>query len=179
MNNEIIPGFDDECDEGLKITLEKINERCVVLHLNGYIDTYNSIFFQSHVTQAIVAGFVQLIFECSNFTYVSSTGIGSFLVILKTIKPRGGNAVLVNVNRKVYDVFKLLGFAQFFPITTTVKEAIALLNSEYKPISAVFPQILDCPICHRKLKINRPGRFRCAACKTILAVNNDAQISLS
>lgn len=178
MNNEIIPSFDDERDESLKITLEKINDRCVVLYLNGYIDTYNSLFFQSHVTKAIVAGFVQLIFECSNLTYVSSTGIGSFLIFLKTVKPRGGNAVLVNTNSKVYDVFRLLGFAQFFPTKKTVNEAVLLLNNEVKPAENIFPQLIECPICKRKLNITRPGRFRCASCKTILAVDGNAQMFL-
>ena len=43
-NNDIVPGFDDEKDESLKIKLQKVNEveGCLVLYLTGYIDTYNS-----------------------------------------------------------------------------------------------------------------------------------------
>ena len=48
INNSLIPGFNDEKDESLKINVEKVDaiENCVILYLNGYIDTYNSTFFQ-------------------------------------------------------------------------------------------------------------------------------------
>ena len=73
-NNDIIWGFDDERDDSLKIVLKKVNDRCLVLFLDGYIDTYNSLYFQSRVSKAIVAGFLQLIFDCEKLTYISSTG---------------------------------------------------------------------------------------------------------
>ena len=50
-NNDIIWGFDDERDDSLKIVLKKVNDRCLVLFLDGYIDTYNSRYFQSRVSQ--------------------------------------------------------------------------------------------------------------------------------
>ena len=62
-NNDIIWGFDDERDDSLKIVLKKVNDRCLILFLDGYIDTYNSLYFQSRVSKAIVAGFLQLIFD--------------------------------------------------------------------------------------------------------------------
>ncbi|MEL3908873.1 MAG: STAS domain-containing protein [Treponemataceae bacterium] len=180
MNNEIIFGFDDEQDDSLKIELEKVNTRYLILQLDGYIDTYNFLYFQTQVSKAIAEGYLQLIFDCTKLTYVSSTGIGSFSIFLKTIKPRGGNVVLVNVKPKVYDVFHLLGFSQFFPIKDSIAEAIAFLESKYQqaPLD-LFPKILTCPFCEHKLNIKRPGRYRCANCKTILAVNNNAEIHLS
>ena len=50
-NNDIIAGFDDEKDDSLKIRLQKVDglDKCVVVFLNGYIDTYNSAFFQKKV----------------------------------------------------------------------------------------------------------------------------------
>ena len=44
-NNNIIAGFDDEKDESLTIKLQKIDslDTCMVIFLNGYIDTYNFI----------------------------------------------------------------------------------------------------------------------------------------
>ena len=48
-NNELVPGFDDEKDDSLKIILENIPEvnSCLMVILNGYIDTYNSVFFHT------------------------------------------------------------------------------------------------------------------------------------
>ncbi|HUZ18791.1 MAG TPA: anti-sigma F factor antagonist, partial [Spirochaetia bacterium] len=50
-NNDIVPGFDEEKDDSLKIRLQRVDEveNCLVLYLTGYIDTYNSNFFQKRV----------------------------------------------------------------------------------------------------------------------------------
>ena len=66
-NNDIVPGFDDERDDSLKIRLQKIEDTqgCLVLYLTGYIDTYNSNYFQKRVVKAIESGFIRLIFHCN------------------------------------------------------------------------------------------------------------------
>ena len=84
MNDtEVIQSFDNEKEKSLKIQLEKVEEleKCIIILLSGYIDTYNSTFFQKKVTTLIDAGYVQIIFDCTNLNYVSSTGIGSFTVL--------------------------------------------------------------------------------------------------
>lgn len=180
-NNEIVPGFDDEKDESLKIRLQKVDEAegCVILFLTGYIDTYNSNFFQKRVNRAIEAGFTKLIFHCGSLNYVSSTGIGSFTAFLKTVKPKGGDLVLLEIQPKVYEVFQLLGFSQFFTIKENVEDAKGFFNKGTEPSSSsIFPKIFKCPICSTKLKAGKPGRFRCSNCKTILAIDNSGQIFL-
>ncbi|MCF0242757.1 MAG: STAS domain-containing protein, partial [Treponema sp.] len=91
-SNSLIPGFDDEKDDSLKISLDKNDNvpKGVFIYLNGYIDTYNSNFFQKKITKIVEAGYVNLIFNCSALNYVSSTGIGSFTFFLKLVKPKGG-----------------------------------------------------------------------------------------
>jgi anti-anti-sigma factor len=109
-NNTLVPGFDSERDDSLTIVLRRLPEvenGCLV-YLNGYIDTYNSSFFQKQITKLIDAGFKNLIFNCSSLTYVSSTGIGSFTVFLKMVRPKGGDIVLLEIQSKVYEVFQLL-----------------------------------------------------------------------
>jgi anti-anti-sigma factor len=180
-NNDIVPGFDDEKDESLKIKLQKINEAegCIVLYVTGYIDTYNSNYFQKRVTKAIEAGFIRLIFQCGGLNYVSSTGIGSFTAFLKSVKPRGGDIVLLEIQPKVYEVFQLLGFSQFFNIKDNLEDSVTFFKSGASPEKAVlFPRVFSCPICSKKLKATNPGRFRCSECKTILAIDNAAQVFL-
>jgi anti-anti-sigma factor len=180
-NNEIVPGFDEEKDESLKIRLQKVDgaDGVLVLYLNGYIDTYNSNFFQKRVNRAIESGFTKLIFQCNGLTYVSSTGIGSFTAFLKAVKPRSGDLVLLEIQPKVYEVFQLLGFSQFFNIKDNLEEAIDFFKKGASSQSSdAFPKIFRCPICSTKLKASKPGRFRCSNCKTILAIDNSGQIFL-
>lgn len=180
-NNDIVPGFDDEKDDSLKIRLQKVDsvDGGLVLFLTGYIDTYNSNFFQKRVTRAIEAGFTRQIFHCGGLNYVSSTGIGSFTAFLKAVKPRGGDIVLLEIQPKVYEVFQLLGFSQFFNIKDNLDEAVEYFVKGGKVSKTdFFPKVFKCPICSRKLKANKAGRFRCSECKTILAIDNSGQVFL-
>ncbi len=180
INNNLVPGFNDEKDDSLKISLEKVEglDNCVVLYLNGYIDTYNSGFFQKRVTSVVEAGYVNLIFNCAALSYVSSTGIGSFTAFLKMVKPKNGDIVLLEIQSKVYEVFQLLGFSQFFNIKDTLDEAVRFFKQEDNLDDGLFPKIFSCPVCSKKLKATKAGRFRCSECKTILAIDNQAQVFL-
>jgi anti-anti-sigma factor len=180
-NNEIVPGFDDEKDDSLKIFLKKVEDtdKCLLLTLTGYIDTYNSNFFQKRVQKAIEVGYIRLIFHCGSLNYVSSTGIGSFTTFLKAVKPKGGDLVMLDIQPKVYEVFQLLGFSQFFNIRDNMDDSIRFFNSSQiveKP--SVFPKIVSCPICSKKLKAVKAGRFRCNGCQSVLAIDEAGQVLL-
>ena len=73
-NNNIVPGFNDEKDDSLRINLEKVPEveNCLTIYLIGYIDTYNSSFFQKRIARVVEAGYVNLIFNCASLNYVSA-----------------------------------------------------------------------------------------------------------
>ena len=180
-NNEIVSGFDTDKDDSLKIDLKTIEglEGALMLSLVGYIDTYNSASFQKRIVKAVDAGYVKLVFDCSGLNYVSSTGIGSFTSFLKLVKQNGGDLVLFDVQPKVFEVFQLLGFSQFFNIKDTESDAINFFHDvTHTAFNSVFPQIFDCPICSKKLKATKAGRFRCSGCKTILAVDETGQVFL-
>lgn len=180
-NNEIVPGFDEEKDESLKIRLQKVDavDGCLVLYLTGYIDTYNSNFFQKRVNRAIESGFTKMIFHCAGLNYVSSTGIGSFTAFLKAVRPRGGDLVLLEIQPKVYEVFQLLGFSQFFNIKDSLDDAVQFFNKGSASVeSDIFPKTFKCPICSTKLRATKPGRFRCSNCRTILAIDANGQVFL-
>jgi anti-anti-sigma factor len=180
-NNDIVSGFDDEKDDSLKINLQKVDELegCLVLYLTGYIDTYNSNFFQKRIQKAIESGFVRLIFHCNGLNYVSSTGIGSFTAFLKSTRPRGGDLVLLAIQPKVYEVFQLLGFSQFFTIKDNLEDSINFFRpGSAKEQVSLFPKIFACPICAKRLKAVKSGRFRCSECKTILTIDKAGQVFL-
>lgn len=179
-NNNLVPGFSDEKDDSLKISLEKVDsvDKCLLLYLNGYIDTYNSAYFQKAVAKVVEAGYVNLIFNCATLNYVSSTGIGSFTAFLKMVKPRGGDVVLLEIQPKVYEVFQLLGFSQFFNIKDSIEEAKNFYKKGEVTINDIFPKIFACPVCGKKLKASRSGRFRCSECKTILAIDPQGNVFL-
>ena len=181
MNNDFVPGFDDDRDESLKISLSTLDgvDSGVLVNLNGYIDTYNSVYFQKQITKIISAGYSNIVFACSGLNYVSSTGIGSFTSFLKLVKPKGGDIVLMNIQPKVFEVFQLLGFSQFFNIKNSMADAIDAFKKDTSPEQvSVFPKAVSCPVCSRKLKATKSGRFRCSDCKSILAIDQAGNVFL-
>ena len=79
-NDALILGFDETTNDNLKITLSSCDVLGggIIITLNGYIDIYTSMFFQGQIEKIVEAGYINLIFDCKNLNYVSSTGIGVF-----------------------------------------------------------------------------------------------------
>jgi anti-sigma B factor antagonist len=180
-NSRIVPGFDDDRDDSLRLRLQKIEdiEGCIVIYMSGWVDLYSSNSFEKRVSKAIDAGYVKLIFQCSGVIFWSSVLIGAFTAFLKRIKPRGGNIVLLEIQPKFYEYLQWLGFSQFFNIKENLDEAVSFFiayDDEGKESS--FPRIFKCPVCSKKLRASKSGRFRCSECKTILAIDNTAQVLL-
>lgn len=176
LQEDLIKGFFDEQDDSLKIGLEKVG-KVLVVKLTGYIDTYNSNFFSRQMNKVLENGFYKIAFDCSGVSYISSTGIGSFTAILRTVKTHEGELVFYGMLPKVYEIFSLLGFSQFFRILDTLEDAIEFLNADNK---SDFTEVSkkQCPNCKKLLMIKKPGRFRCPGCKSIVTVNSSKQIFL-
>jgi anti-anti-sigma factor len=180
-NDDIVAGFDDENDTSLKIRLQKIDDipSCLVLYLTGGIDTYNSENFQKRVAKAIEGGFNKLIFNVSGTHFASPTEIECYTAFLKAVKPKGGDLVLLEMQPKVKEAYKLLGFSKSFNIKENLEEAILVFTGSREDDNrAIFPGLFKCPICAKKLKASKAGRFRCSGCKTILAIDSEGQVSL-
>ncbi len=179
-NESIIPGFDDSSDKTLRITLdtEETVPRCIDVYLRGSIDNYNSAFFQERLDRIIEAGFNKIIFFCSALEYVSSTGIGVFANYFSKFRDLGGNMVFVELQQKVLEVFQILGFSHIFHIVSNGEDALQVFTDQDKIIPSVFPKTFSCPICNVHLKTTHAGKFRCAKCKGIIAVDESGHVTL-
>lgn len=125
-NNLIVPNFDDETDINLVMNLEKENqvENCCIISLDGYIDTYNTLFFQNQIQRVVRAGFNKVILDCTALAYIASTGFGALSIILKEVMSKDGDLVIFGLQKKVLDVFHVLGFSNFFKIVNSLDEAL-------------------------------------------------------
>jgi anti-anti-sigma factor len=185
--------------DSLKITPMQVGGggKTVQLILTGYLDTYNSPEFQSHVNSLIDSGVERIIFNCNGLNYISSTGIGAFTAFLKNLKGQKGDMVLFGLQSKVLDVFQLLGFTKFFKIAENLDTALGLLAQETGDSAAtgqqspdessggiqvaaeagdVFPLVFECPHCGKKLKASKAGKYRCSGCKGIIQVDEQGSV---
>lgn len=177
-NDSLIKGFDSEKDDSLSFTLknESIAPNVLFVYLSGYLATNNAAFFQRKVQKILDSGVIKLIFNLQDLSYISSSGVGSFTFILKTLKEKGGDVVLSQAKESVTEVFQLLGLKDFFTIKNTTQEAIDYFNCTGE--SAIFPKILDCPACKTPLRVEKEGRYRCNKCQVIITVSSSGQAVL-
>jgi anti-anti-sigma factor len=170
--------------DSLKITPMGISgdSATIQLILNGYLDTYNSPEFQSHINSIINSGIHNIVFNCNGLNYISSTGIGAFTAFLKLLKQQQGDMALFGLQSKVMDVFQLLGFTKFFKIATNLEGALELIKGEAAELQdapgekPLFPIVFQCPSCDKKLKTPKAGKFRCSSCKGIIEVNEGGEV---
>ena len=162
--------------DSLKIIYEKGENDIMFVRPEGFLDTYNSHdFLLDVITKTLRKDFCKIIFDCTALTFISSTGIGTFIEILKDAKERKGGIAFCNLSSKIYDVFQLLGFTQLFLIGKTKEEAIGKLEGKIK--TPAFKDA-ECPVCKKLIMIKSPGRFRCSQCKSILTIGEDLTISV-
>jgi len=116
---------------GLTLSTQPIKDidKGIEVNLDGYIDTYNSSFFQKYAMSLIEEGNLHFIFNCTSLNYLSSTGIGLFTVLINVLRPKDGSVVLVNLQPKVNDIFKILGLLSFFTVFDSVEEAKLFLDA--------------------------------------------------
>lgn len=177
-DKELVPGFYSEADDTLDLELEPMEgiERGAVIRMSGYLDGFNVGFFSKRVEKVIDRGFLFLSFDLANVTYISSRGIGAFTSFLKALKSRGGTVHLHAVRPKVLEVFRILGFLEYFNIGKTREEAARAFRNGG---TAAFPLRVACPVCGKALRAPGAGRGRCPACKCLLAVDSCGRVTRS
>lgn len=164
--------------DSLKLNTEEPagDSEAVILELDGLIDTYNSSDLQKEVLD-IISSYSKIVFDCSKLTYVSSTGVGTFMVFLKSVKEKNGTIVLANLQQKVMEIFQLLGFSKFFTVTDSLDEGLKVLGISTE-VKSCFPKVFECPACGKKLKASKSGKFRCIQCSAIIGISLDGTVNL-
>ena len=60
-----------------------------------------------------------IILDCTNLEYITSSGMRLFLDLLKVSKSKGSKCTLVGLNEDIYNVFNEVGFVNLFDIRPT------------------------------------------------------------
>ncbi len=127
MNNDIVPNFDLEANNLLKIQLSVADgiPGCLLLSITGYIDPHDRSSFTKRVFRAIDFGYLYLVFNLAGLRHDSTEGFYCFIEFLRAVKPKGGDVIISEINKSSSEVFSLSGYSQFFIFMPTDQEAIA------------------------------------------------------
>ncbi|MCS6807689.1 MAG: STAS domain-containing protein [Bacteroidota bacterium] len=109
-----------------KFSLEQRNNgTTTVLYLKGFLDAHTAPQLETAIAEAIAEGNYRIVVNFRELEYISSAGLGVFMVFIEDVRAKGGDIKLTAMNQKVYTVFDLLGFPMLFDITEHEEEALA------------------------------------------------------
>ena len=110
----------------MDITESQINST-TVLALSGRLDGLTSPILEKKVDALLATGTRQLVFDCGQLVYTSSSGLRVFLTSAKKLKSAGGQAAFAALTPAVHEVFELSGFTSLFKLESTAAAAAAAI----------------------------------------------------
>ena len=96
----------------------------VVLALSGKLDATTAKPFEEKIIGVINSGTQRLVVDLSQLEYISSSGLGVFLLAAKRLQSTDGKIVLCCMKDHVRQVFDLAGFSSILAIYGSRDEAI-------------------------------------------------------
>lgn len=86
------------------------------LKVIGRLDTTNAGEFEIVIQQFIKDKELSLIVDLSELTYISSSGLRCFILLLKSMTANNNSLVLENLRPEIKEVFDMTGFTKLFNI---------------------------------------------------------------
>ncbi len=110
----------------MKVKFEK-TENIDIVSLSGRLDGNTAPSVKDEIMEKLNEN-NSLVINMKECEYVSSAGLRVLMIIAKTLKSKGGNGVLVEMNEEVGDVMEMTGFGNIFRSFNTTDEALEFLQ---------------------------------------------------
>ena len=92
------------------------SEGTMTARLVGRLDTPASVEVSREIQPLLDHAANTLILDCSEMTYISSSGLRIFLTLRKAAAAEGGKVVIEGLSSEIRQVFMMTGFLQLFEI---------------------------------------------------------------
>ena len=97
----------------MKINIQRNGDE-VVVALNGELDTVTTAQMDEELNRIIEMASNQLIIDCKDLEYISSSGLRFFMQLKRHSEQQNGTVTLINMNQDVKEVFRISGFHHIF-----------------------------------------------------------------
>ncbi|MDR3095033.1 MAG: STAS domain-containing protein [Bacteroidales bacterium] len=99
----------------MEITITKNSEQ-VVINLSGRLDTTNSNVFDKKIADLILSPPADMVVDCSELTYISSSGLRLFLSLQKSANEAKTTLAFRRINADIKEILDMTGFTQILSI---------------------------------------------------------------
>lgn len=92
------------------------NGNQMIAKFAGRLDTAAAVQTAEDVKPLLEASNKEIILDCTELEYISSSGLRIFLTIRKEAAPHGSKVIVQNINADIRQVFVMTGFISLFEI---------------------------------------------------------------
>jgi anti-anti-sigma factor len=103
---------------------ESAQNGIIILEMNGRLDTTNYNVLEDKILKLVDQNHHNLLVDCSELSYISSSGLRIMLMGLKKINAVKGKFILCNLQENIREIFEISGFTIIFTILPSRKEAL-------------------------------------------------------
>lgn len=93
----------------MEVIINKVGKADVV-KIVGRLDTMTATVLEKEVSPLLVSG-AEVVFDCSELSYISSSGLRVVLMVHKKLMATGGTLTIKNVAPVIKSVFDITGFS--------------------------------------------------------------------
>lgn len=108
----------------MEIKINKKTERMAIMAISGRITAATAPEIKEQIKKLVSEGWVELILDLSETTFIDSSGLSAFVSGLKQTKENNGKFRLAALNNDVYSIFKITMLDKIFELYPTVDLAI-------------------------------------------------------
>lgn len=99
----------------MEVVIEKQNE-VVTVFLKGRLDTLASQEVSQQLEGLAENASGTIILDCTEMSYISSSGLRIFLTLRKAASEKGGKVIVRGISNDIRSVFMMTGFLNLFEI---------------------------------------------------------------
>ena len=92
------------------------NEKEVTAHLAGRLDTPAAQEITPQMNQLAEEAGGVIVLDCTDLSYISSSGLRIFLTLRKAAAEKGGKVIVRSISNEIRGVFMMTGFLNLFEI---------------------------------------------------------------
>jgi anti-sigma B factor antagonist len=100
------------------------NQETYIVDVQGELDLYNSYKLKELLMKMLEKKIERFIINMDEVEYIDSSGIGALIYISSTLKKLDLKLAITNIHGSVKKVIELTKLMGYFPITSTMEEAI-------------------------------------------------------
>lgn len=87
-----------------------------IIKTGSRIDTMNAAEFEQDIQPALQDGGVLLEMDCTDLTYMASSGLRVIQKTMRTVTQQQGEFKMTNVSPEIYKVLAMTGFTKFMKV---------------------------------------------------------------